>query len=79
MIGSFQELKLTMPAGDIGEPILFQAWLGFPPIDSPHRYDPALGGGALLDAELISFTGRGGSSGQNPPFSLRSWKRAIKK
>ena len=37
-------------AGDIGEPILFQAWLGFPPIDSPHRYDPALGGGALLDA-----------------------------
>lgn len=37
-------------AGDIGEPILFQAWLGFPPINSPHRYDPALGGGALLDA-----------------------------
>jgi NDP-hexose-3-ketoreductase len=37
-------------AGGIGVPILFQAWLGFPPIDSPHRYDPALGGGALLDA-----------------------------
>jgi NDP-hexose-3-ketoreductase len=36
--------------GDIGEPILFQGWFGFPPIDSPHRYNPALGGGALLDA-----------------------------
>ena len=45
-----QAVNDIIAAGDIGEPILFQAWLGFPPIDSPHRYDPALGGGALLDA-----------------------------
>jgi predicted dehydrogenase len=37
-------------SGGIGEPVLFQAWFGFPPIDSAHRYDPSLGGGALLDA-----------------------------
>lgn len=37
--------------GRIGEPILFQAWFGFPPLKrSNHRYDPMLGGGALMDA-----------------------------
>jgi len=36
--------------GQIGEPVLFQAWFGFPPIKNNHRYDPVLGGGALLDA-----------------------------
>jgi NDP-hexose-3-ketoreductase len=45
-----QAVNDVVAAGDIGEPIQFQAWLGFPPIDSPHRYDPELGGGALLDA-----------------------------
>ena len=37
-------------SGGIGEPLLFQGWFGFPPLESPHRYDPTLGGGALLDA-----------------------------
>ncbi len=36
--------------GQIGKPILFQAWFGFPPLNDNHRYDPELGGGALLDA-----------------------------
>jgi NDP-hexose-3-ketoreductase len=42
--------KEIVDSGGIGEPLLFQGWFGFPPIDSPHRYDPSLGGGALLDA-----------------------------
>jgi predicted dehydrogenase len=37
-------------ADKIGEAVQLQAWFGFPPIDSPHRYTPELGGGALLDA-----------------------------
>lgn len=43
-------LRRMVEEGQIGRPVLFKAWFGFPPIDSPHRYDPALGGGALLDA-----------------------------
>ena len=37
-------------SGEVGEPVAFNAWFGFPPIDSLHRYDLELGGGALLDA-----------------------------
>lgn len=43
-------VKDVINAGEIGEIIQFQAAFGFPPINSAHRYDPALGGGALLDA-----------------------------
>ena len=43
----FQEL---LDSGEIGEPVLFHAKFGFPPLKSSYRYDPVLGGGALLDA-----------------------------
>jgi dTDP-3,4-didehydro-2,6-dideoxy-alpha-D-glucose 3-reductase len=36
--------------GKIGKPLFLDAKFGFPPIDSKHRYDLNLGGGALLDA-----------------------------
>ena len=45
-----QSVKDFIKKGEIGEPILFQAAFGFPPIKSKIRYDEALGGGALLDA-----------------------------
>jgi predicted dehydrogenase len=50
-------VRELVAAGGIGDPVLFQSWLGFPPIDSPHRYDPALGGGALLDAGTYTIHG----------------------
>ncbi|MEM1297282.1 MAG: Gfo/Idh/MocA family oxidoreductase, partial [Verrucomicrobiota bacterium] len=43
-------VREVIDRGEIGDIIQFQASFGFPPIDSAHRYDPALGGGALLDA-----------------------------
>jgi predicted dehydrogenase len=43
-------VRKIVEQGQIGETVLFQAWFGFPPINSNHRYDPVLGGGALLDA-----------------------------
>lgn len=37
--------------GEIGEPVLFQAWFGFPPFpETDFRMIKELGGGALLDA-----------------------------
>jgi len=37
--------------GQIGQPVVMQAWFGFPPLDPQNfRYDKNLGGGALLDA-----------------------------
>lgn len=37
--------------GEIGEPVLFQAWFGFPPFpDTDFRMKKEMGGGALLDA-----------------------------
>jgi len=43
-------LRKMILEGRLGDAVLFQAWYGFPPIKSAHRYDPALGGGSLLDA-----------------------------
>jgi len=43
-------IKELVEEGYLGQPVLFQAWFGFPPHPSKHRYDPLLGGGALLDA-----------------------------
>jgi predicted dehydrogenase len=37
--------------GEIGDPILFQAWFGFPPFSEPNfRMNKDMGGGAILDA-----------------------------
>ncbi len=44
------KVKQLVEEGEIGKPVLFQGWFGFPPIPSPHRYSNELGGGALLDA-----------------------------
>ncbi|MFC1735238.1 Gfo/Idh/MocA family protein [Candidatus Hydrogenedentota bacterium] len=44
-------LRALIEEGRIGEPILLQAWFGFPPLnDTNFRYSPELGGGAILDA-----------------------------
>ena len=44
-------VRRVIDEGRIGEPVLFQAWFGFPPLhDDDIRYRPDLGGGALLDA-----------------------------
>jgi len=44
-------LRAMVEDGHIGEPVLLQAWFGFPPLDAGNfRYCPELGGGALLDA-----------------------------
>lgn len=45
-----QCVKTIVNSGKIGDPILFQACFGFPPIDSEFRYQKKLGGGCLLDA-----------------------------
>lgn len=44
-------LRKLVKEGRVGDPILFQGWFGFPPLDSVNiRYSKQLGGGALLDA-----------------------------
>ena len=44
-------VRAAVDEGRVGEPVLFQAWFGFPPLnDDNFRYVPELGGGALLDA-----------------------------
>jgi len=44
-------VKNLIASGEIGTPLHFQAWFGFPPINkNDFRYDKILGGGALLDA-----------------------------
>jgi dTDP-3,4-didehydro-2,6-dideoxy-alpha-D-glucose 3-reductase len=46
-----QEVRNVIASGDIGKPILFQAWFGFPPLAKDNfRYSKKLGGGAILDA-----------------------------
>lgn len=45
-----QLLDNFLKQGKIGKPLFLEAKFGFPPIDSKHRYEPSLGGGALLDA-----------------------------
>lgn len=40
----------TIASGVIGDPIQVRTCFGFPPLNSAHRYDMALGGGALNDA-----------------------------
>lgn len=40
----------AIASGVIGDAIQVRTCFGFPPLDSPHRYDVALGGGALNDA-----------------------------
>jgi predicted dehydrogenase len=44
-------LRERVKRGDIGKPILLQAWFGFPPLPPDnYRYSASSGGGALLDA-----------------------------
>ncbi|PLY16324.1 MAG: oxidoreductase [Sedimenticola sp.] len=46
-----QAVRDLIDEGQVGTPFHFQAWFGFPPLPSDNfRYDPDLGGGALLDA-----------------------------
>jgi dTDP-3,4-didehydro-2,6-dideoxy-alpha-D-glucose 3-reductase len=51
-----QKLKELVKKGAIGEPRLFNAWFGFPPLaQSDIRYRPELCGGALLDAGVYTI------------------------
>ncbi len=44
-------VQTMVEEGHIGEPVLFQAWFGFPPLDDNNfRYRSELGGGVILDA-----------------------------
>jgi len=46
-----QYIRNIIDSGEIGQPVHFQAWFGFPPInEKDFRYNKILGGGALLDA-----------------------------
>jgi len=46
-----QFVKKLIGSGEIGQPVHFQAWFGFPPLnENDFRYNKELGGGALLDA-----------------------------
>lgn len=65
-----QEVRDIIEKGQIGNPILFQAWFGFPPLQSQHRYDSALGGGALLDAGTYTVHSARRFFGREP---LRVW------
>jgi len=40
----------TIASGVIGDPVQVRTCFGFPPLNSAHRYDVGLGGGALNDA-----------------------------
>jgi dTDP-3,4-didehydro-2,6-dideoxy-alpha-D-glucose 3-reductase len=45
------EVRKIIDSGTIGDIFHYQAWFGFPPIkETDFRYNPELGGGALLDA-----------------------------